>query len=170
MSIVIRAAAAQDFERIAEIFDHPEVNEQSGLQPHLGMERVTKLLQGYGDNLVLLVAVVDDRVEGYVSLFLSSKPRQKHVASLGMAVHPDSHGKGIGSRLLREAIDMSDNWLNIVRLELDVYTDNEVGIGLYTKLGFEIEGESKMAAFKQGRYIGLYKMARISPNLVKNGG
>jgi len=45
--------------------------------------------------------------------------------------------------LLKEALDMADNWLNLVRLELEVYTDNLGAISLYKKFEFEVEGEKK---------------------------
>lgn len=125
------------------------------------------MFQEKADSSVLLVAEVDEVVQGYIGINLNSKPRAKHVASFGMAVHPDYHGKGLGSRLLDEAIELADRWLNIVRLELEVYTDNEHGISLYEKFGFRIEGESRFAAFKNGDYIGLYRMARINPKFDK---
>ena len=163
MEVKIRAADKNDFEVIAEIFDHPSVVAQSSQHPYLGSERVSNLFQGMNESVVLLVAELDEKVQGYIGINLNTKPRAKHVASFGMAVHPESHGKGLGSRLLKEAIDLADNWLNIIRLELEVYTDNEHGIYLYKKFGFQIEGESKFASFKDGDYIGFYRMARISP-------
>ena len=86
----------------------------------------------------------------------------RHVASFGMAVHPDSQGRGIGGALIRCALDQADNWLNILRLELDVYTDNKTAIALYEKSGFEKEGVSRFASFKNGEYADLLRMARIS--------
>lgn len=163
MELVIRAAQKSDYPRLAEILDHPAVMEQSSQQPYLGLERVTGLFAAQEQNLVLLVAEREGVVEGYTSLHLSAKPRAKHVASFGMAVHPDNHGKGIGSRLLDEVIRLADNWFNLVRLELDVYTDNAAGIHLYKKFGFEVEGELRLAAYKNGKYTGVYKMARIHP-------
>ncbi|WP_299948538.1 GNAT family N-acetyltransferase [uncultured Microbulbifer sp.] len=171
MEVTIRAAKIKDHERISEIFDHPYVVAQSSQHPYLGADRVSTLFQDRNENAVVLVAEVEGRVQGYIGIDLNTKPRSKHVASFGMAVHPEIHGKGVGSRLLKEAIDLVDNWLNIVRLELTVYTDNTHGISLYKKFGFKIEGESKFAAFKAGDYIGLYRMARIHPefNQKKSG-
>ncbi|WKE64038.1 GNAT family N-acetyltransferase [Gallaecimonas kandeliae] len=163
MEVKIRAADVKDHERISEIFDHPSVVAQSSQHPYLGTEKVCRLFQESKESSVVLVAEIENEVQGYIGLNLSAKPRAKHVASFGMAVHPDCHGKGVGSHLLEEAIDLADNWLNIIRLELEVYTDNERGISLYKKFGFDIEGESKFASFKDGEYIGLYRMARISP-------
>ncbi len=56
---------------------------------------------------------------------------------------------------------MADNWLNYTRLELTVYTDNAAALALYRKFGFEIEGTLKAYAFRDGRYIDAYTMARL---------
>ncbi len=59
------------------------------------------------------------------------------------------------------ATDLADNWLNLLRLELDVYTDNEPAIRLYKKFDFVIEGTQKVYAFRDGSYVDAYRMARI---------
>lgn len=164
MDVLIRAAEARDFPRLTAIFDHPDVVIHSSQHPFLGEAKVTALLRDRED-LVLLVAECEGEVQGYIGITLNTKPRAKHVASLGMAVHPDTHGKGIGSRLLQEAIALADDYLNIVRLELSVYEDNAPGLGLYKKFGFEHEGTARYALFKAGKYMGLHHMARIHPNV-----
>ena len=44
--------------------------------------------------------------------------------------------------------------------EIEVNSDNEKAIACYKKFGFEIEGEAKGSAFRHGRYINTYYMAR----------
>ena len=56
---------------------------------------------------------------------------------------------------------MTDNWLNIRRVELDVYTDNLRAVHLYKKFGFEIEGVRRSLAFRDGEYVDAYHMARL---------
>ena len=43
------------------------------------------------------------------------------------------------------SIDLADRWLNLRRTELTVYPDNGVGVTLYKKFGFEIEGTLRKA-------------------------
>ena len=78
-------------------------------------------------------------------------------------VHPDMQGMGVGSALMAALLDLADNWLMLVRLELEVFTDNERAIRLYEKLGFEREGLKRMSAVRGGRYVDEYVMARIRP-------
>jgi putative acetyltransferase len=72
-------------------------------------------------------------------------------------------GKGVGSALLGAIVDLADNWLNVFRLELTVYVDNERAIALYRKFGFETEGTHKAYALRAGQYVDALFMARIRP-------
>jgi L-phenylalanine/L-methionine N-acetyltransferase len=61
--------------------------------------------------------------------------------------------------LLRAALDLADDWLNLSRVELHVYTDNAAAIALHEKLG--IEGTHRRFALRNGRYVDAYSMARV---------
>jgi putative acetyltransferase len=63
-------------------------------------------------------------------------------------------------------IDLADNWLNLTRLELEVYADNEAAIHLYERFGFEIEGTLRQHAFREGRYVDSKMMGRLRPGSV----
>jgi putative acetyltransferase len=80
-----------------------------------------------------------------------------------MSVRDDWQGRGIGTALMAAAVDLSDNWLNYTRLELTVYTDNAAALALYRRFGFEIEGTLRNYAFRGGRFIDAYTMARLAP-------
>ena len=60
-------------------------------------------------------------------------------------------------------MDLADNWLNLQRLELTVFTDNEPAVRLYKKSGFEIEGTLRRHIFRAGKYVDVYSMARLRP-------
>ena len=78
-----------------------------------------------------------------------------------MSVHDDFQGRGIGSALLGSLIDTADKWLNLRRLELAVYVDNEPAIRLYKRFGFVIEGTRRAVAFRDGAFVDDYAMARV---------
>jgi putative acetyltransferase len=78
-----------------------------------------------------------------------------------MSVHDDYQNQGIGTLLLRAAIDLAENWLNISRLELTVFVDNAPAIRLYEKHGFVKEGVLRRYAYRDGTYVDVYTMARI---------
>jgi putative acetyltransferase len=80
---------------------------------------------------------------------------------IGMGVHDAWQGKGVGTALMKAAIDLADNWLNLHRLELEVYVDNEAAIQLYRRFGFTVEGTLVDWSFRDGEYVDAYAMGRI---------
>lgn len=88
-----------------------------------------------------------------------------------MVVREDWQGRGVGTALMRAAIDLAERWLQLRRLELTVYPDNEPAIRLYRKFGFVEEGRMRGYAFRDGGYAfrdGAYAdailMARLRPD------
>ena len=58
-------------------------------------------------------------------------------------VHADYQGRGVGTTLMETLLDLADHWLMLVRVELEVFADNEQAIRLYEKLGFREVGRRK---------------------------
>lgn len=158
----IRQLEAHDNNDLFEIYSFQSVTEQTSQLPFLNAAKVTSLFS----SLDQYTLVIEDnaKVLGHVTLFLSTKARQKHCAGLAIAVHPEHHGKGIAKKLMNEAINQGDNWLNLVRLELEVHCDNTAAIALYKRMGFQVEGTKRLSNFKAGKYIDMLMMSRISAN------
>jgi putative acetyltransferase len=111
----------------------------------------------------MLVAEVDSEVVGSLGLTVPPGMRRRHAGQIWMAVRDDHQGEGIGRALMESAVELADRWLNLRRLELEVFVGNEPAIALYRKLGFEIEGTLKEFAFRDGSYADVYAMARLRP-------
>ena len=62
---------------------------------------------------------------------------------------------------VEDTIARGDNWLNLKRVELHVYTDNARAIHLYEKFGFVTEDTHRAFAFRDGEYVDAYSMARV---------
>lgn len=163
----IRRASPADAEAYVEIFSSPRVIWGTLQVLYPSVEAWRKKLEPQ-DDLYSLVACVSDaagqKVVGCLSLHLNpNRPRRKHAAGLGMAVHEDWQGQGVGTALMQAALEFADKWLNLTRLELEVYTDNEPALRLYKKFGFEIEGTLKQDSFRDGEFADVYTMARLRP-------
>ena len=79
----------------------------------------------------------------------------------GICVDSRWKNRGVASALMREMIEMCDNWLRVDRIELTVFVDNAPAIKVYKKFGFEIEGTGKKYALRNGEYVDAYYMARM---------
>lgn len=107
-----------------------------------------------------VVAEHDGRVVGFAGLTLFSR-RRAHVGAIGMGVDEACQGRGVGTALMTALIDLADNWYNLRRLELQVYTDNTAGIRLYERFGFVVEGTHRAFAYREGAFVDAYAMARL---------
>ena len=160
-SITIRHAEPSDFAAFHKIFTHPGVIRGTVQLPYPSLESWRKKLESPPPDFYSLVACVDGEVVGHLGLSANSRPRRRHVGSLGMAVRDDWQGQGVGSALLTAALELADGWLKLTRLELTVYTDNLPAIKLYEKFGFVREGTHKQYAFRDGALVDAYAMARL---------
>lgn len=158
--VTVRAAKADDCQDLYEVNACPGVVWGTLQLPYVSMDVIRKRLEEPSPGTHTLVAEVDGRVVGNLSL-LRRRDRLSHVADLGISVHDDYQDQGIGTALMEAAIEMADKWLNLKRVELDVYTDNAPAIHLYEKFGFEIEGTRRALSFRDGEYVDTYAMARI---------
>ncbi|AIX71537.1 TPA: N-acetyltransferase [Klebsiella pneumoniae] len=158
--IVIRHAEPRDAEPLRMLMAHPEVYHDTLQIPYPSMEAWQEKLQPR-PHTFHLVATLDEQVAGHLSLHVEPRPRRSHVATFGMAVAAGHQGCGIGSALMREMIDLCDNWLRVERIELTVFADNAPAIAVYKKYGFEIEGTGRRYALRNGEYVDAYYMARI---------
>jgi len=163
-AITIRRATVGDAEAIQATFATPKAMAGTLQLPFPSLERWRKWLADGAQDDYVLVAEVAGKVVGNLGLHAASKsPRRRHAGAIGMSVRDDWQGRGVGTALLAAAIDLADNWLNYRRLELTVYTDNAAALALYRKFGFAIEGTLKDYAFRGGRFIDAYTMARCVP-------
>src|ERR1044071_5388887 len=157
----MRLAEADDCTAIAEMFISPKVYSGTLQVPYPSREYWRRRLTENAEHVHTLVGLIDDRVVGMVSAVTSERPRRRHVGVIGISVHGDWQGKGVGGALMRAIVDLADNWLNLTRLELEVYADNEAAISLYERMGFEVEGTLRQHAFRDGQYVDSKMMARL---------
>ncbi|MGL5812666.1 MAG: GNAT family N-acetyltransferase [Aeromonas sp.] len=159
VEIRIRQVEVGDAQGLRDLYAMPRAQAGTLQMPYptlaMWQQRLAER-SGYG-----LVAMVDELLVGDLRLWLEANPRRRHVASFGMGVRDDWAGRGVGSALLGAAVDLADNWLNLQRLELTVYSDNAAAIALYRKHGFVEEGRSPAYAFREGRFVDALHMGRV---------
>ena len=159
--IVIQRFSEAHLEGVAALYNDPAVCRQVLQMPYQSVEAWRNKLVTDNERRLQLVAVHGGEVIGQLGLEQYLRVRQAHVGSFGMGVAPAWQGKGIGSKLLSAALDVADNWMNLHRVELTVYADNEAAHQLYRKFGFEVEGRLRDSALRDGVFVDTLSMARL---------
>jgi ribosomal protein S18 acetylase RimI-like enzyme len=91
------------------------------------------------DRAVVWLAELGGRAVGWCEATRLGAARLEHVALLTVAVSRGNRGVGVGRALLTEAEAWARQW-GLRKLSLHVRSGNAAAIGLYRRLGFELEG------------------------------
>lgn len=119
-----------------------------------------RLAAGHQAGAHSFVAAVGHEMVACCNLAAAGSPRRGHVRLLGMAVADAWQGRGVGRAMMRHLTGLADS-LGAVRVELDVYADNDRAVALYRSFGFEREGVKRIEAWRDGAYVDALVMARL---------
>jgi putative acetyltransferase len=128
------------------------------------LERVQQFVaDGLEKDAVQFVALAGERVVGWADIFPDWAHAVAHRGQVGMGVHPDYRGRGLGKRLLSACLAKATAQ-GLTRIELEVRADNTAAIGLYRQLGFAEEGRKRWGMRFDGAYFDTLLMARLMGN------
>ncbi len=85
-----------------------------------------------------------------------------HIGVLGILVHRDHRGAGVGTALLTHALDAARERFEVVRLS--VFSINERARRLYERFGFAVSGHSPRAVKRKGEYLDEDEMVLVFPS------
>ncbi|SEF60297.1 GNAT family N-acetyltransferase [Vibrio hangzhouensis] len=165
MNVIIRPTELGDAEGLCQLYSQPKAQRETLQLPLPSVAMWQERLSSVPAGVYSFVAELDGKIVGNIGFEHSQRPRTAHCATFGIGVHDEYHGLGIGSRLIETVLDLADNWLNIQRVQIEVNADNRAAIALYSKYGFEIEGEALCSVFRDGEFVSTYYMARIKDQL-----
>ncbi|NMP21788.1 GNAT family N-acetyltransferase [Sulfobacillus harzensis] len=95
---------------------------------------------------VILVVEQNQEVVGSLEMIRGTFHKNRHTAIFGMALLPNSRGRGLGEGLLTSA----ERWARMVgvkKISLAVFATNLAAIRLYQRLGYQEEGR------RRGQYL-----------------
>src|SRR5688572_25608426 len=125
MSPIIRPIRVEDAQERHELYWHL-VQEQVGMVPlpeeidiHVSEshDHITNFL--INKKGLWLVCEVNNKIIGEVDIIIPKAKKHSHIGKLTMGVHPDWQNRGLGSTLMKEAM----NWAQeqgLVKITLDV--------------------------------------------------
>ncbi len=112
------------------------------------------------DNKTVFLAEDNSQLVGFLWANGGDYRRNHHTVHIVIGLRQSYIGRGIGTRLFTAC----EHWARergLHRLELTVMTHNALGLALYRKMGFEIEGTAKHAMRVDGEYVDLYYMSKL---------
>ena len=155
------AAAVVEFlrelraERLPTLFRHdstPTVEEETEF-----LRRICE-----SANSIFLLALDRDSVVGNLELVGALHFQVRHVGRLGMSVLSEWRGRGVGTSLIRTAIDWAST-AGIRRIELEVVENNPRALRLYERMGFVQECRRREAFLLGELYLDVIQMSRAVP-------
>lgn len=120
----------------------------------------TFVARNIDDNMPAFFALDGARVVGWADIRREERAAHKHRGVLGMGVHKDYRGRGIG-RLLLEAALAKAKEVGLIRVDLTVYAGNTAAIALYRKCGFVEEGRMVKGRYLDGRFDDVVHMGLV---------
>jgi len=122
--MILKKASIGDLGRLLEIENACFSQKDSPLN---------KRTMGYHLKLGRIIGAYEsEELLGYILIFPRKIPRIYSIAT-----HPKARGKGIGKKLIKEALHVNKN------LRLEVREDNKAAISLYEQLGFTCKAVKK---------------------------
>ncbi len=115
--------------------------------------------QSTSENKIMIAAYIDGKLVGNAGIGpVHPFIRTRHRASFGISIQREYWQWGIGSAILKEIIE-SAKLIGYEQIELSVVAENERGITLYEKFGFQKCGTlGKAHRYKDGTYSDEYTM------------
>ncbi|MEM7373322.1 MAG: GNAT family N-acetyltransferase [Bacteroidota bacterium] len=112
------------------------------------------------DNQIIFVVEDRDQLVGWLGIYGGGYRRNHHSGLVAVGVLESYHRQGIGKWLFEEG----EKWAwkqKFRRLELLVAAENKPGIGLYRKMGYQIEGTKRDSYQIDDRFVDEYLMAKL---------
>ncbi|KYG63879.1 hypothetical protein AZI86_13760 [Bdellovibrio bacteriovorus] len=92
------------------------------------------------DSDIILAAFHDSKMVGLCNGHSYKDIKRKHRAGLGVSIHQDYRGCGLGMKLMSTLIENMKRFNHVTIIELDVMTNNSAAVKMYEKLGFKKAG------------------------------
>jgi len=160
--VTIRRAELADAPAIADIYNEAILTTTATFdtEPKSVDERA-KWLQSHDERHPVLVAVVDGKVVGWVSLTRwSERPAYDDTAETSFYVHSTHRGRGIGRKLKEAMIDQARQ-LGYHTLIARIAEGSGVSVHLNESAGFVHVGTLKEVGRKFGRLLDVHIMQKI---------
>ena len=106
----------------------------------------------------VMTSMNGERIIGRAVLTHNDRPSVRHRAEFGIAVHDDYQNQGIGTELTKFMLDIAERH-GLVKVTLEVFSENNKAIHVYEKCGFIKEGLLTNHYFFRERFYDIVLMS-----------
>jgi len=162
--VYLRPLEREDAPVVAAWFNDPEIRRMIRRQQPINLlaeeDYIAKANQSEHD-LVLGIAVKEtDRLIGAAGLHGIDFKNRHAMFGISIGVK-EEWGRGYGTAATVLVLQHAFETLNLNRIWLHVYEDNDRGIKVYEKIGFQKEGVLRQDNYRDGRYWNTITMAML---------
>lgn len=157
----IRKARLEDLPAIVDIYNLSIPGRRATADTEIvSVESKVEWFHSHHDLRPLYVLEINNTVAGYLSFkSFYGRPAYSITAEIGIYIHPDFQGKGIGKILLQKAIEVAPE-IKLENLLGYIFAHNEPSISLFKKFGFEEWGRFKGVGKMDNKYVDLIIFGR----------
>ena len=113
------------------------------------------------ENGMMITSFVDGRIAGNCQISFRTGKKDRHRASVAIALLQEFWNLGIGTRMFEELFQIARERGDVRQIELDFIEGNKRARGLYEKMGFRITGVKPDAIqMKDGSLVNEYMMMK----------
>ncbi len=162
--IYLRAAEPEDKNIWAVTENHPDPREFLfyALPTSLEEQRV-KLEKAQADPNTIMFTICEKETGSAIGVTAFYRIDWiGRMATFYIAIAPkENWSKGYGKEVTNLMIDYAFDTLNLNRVQLHVFVENERAVKAYKKRGFQIEGTLREAMYHKGKYCDFYVMGLL---------
>lgn len=139
----------------------------SGLFPSTLMELEQFVERAIHSKDVVMFAICDKTNDQHIgNIKIDHFDWVSRTCELGLLIGDKNYwGKGIGFEACHLTLSYAFQTLNIRKVILAVYENNPAAIGLYKKLGFQLEGSLRQHVYDDGQYYDKHFMGLFAEEL-----
>ena len=162
--VFLRPIENEDAVHLLKSSTHPAISHSLFIYFPKNLDRIREFVEKlYTDQETILLMICDKDAEtpvGYTGFFRCDWGSRAAVFFLTL-FSPEAKGKGFGGEATRLIVQYGFETLNLNRIQLHVWVDNEPALKIYQKVGFQIEGTLRQAMYHDGQYCDFYVMGML---------
>lgn len=152
MSVAIRFGEEADQKYLVDWLLQPGVLEWFPLADLREVEDAARIWISYSKYNAVLTSLWDGVPCGIANLYLQPYKKLSHQCLFAIIVDERVRGKGVGTKLIQELMQLAKERFKIELLHLEVYEGNPA-INLYRRCGFTEYGAQRHFVKDHGKYL-----------------